>query len=82
MSTDKEAGTALKVQGNKAFGEHNWPVAVDFYNQAIAKYDKDPSFFCNRAQVCSRRSWWHILMESGARWLGSTWLTTRLQFCL
>lgn len=53
MATDQEAGTALKVQGNKAFGQHDWPTAVEFYNQAIEKYDQDPSFFCNRAQVRS-----------------------------
>ncbi|KAG0155815.1 hypothetical protein PDIDSM_2988 [Penicillium digitatum] len=51
MATDQEVATALKVQGNKAFAQHDWPVAVDFYNQAIAKFDKDPSFFCNRAQA-------------------------------
>ena len=51
MATDQEAGNALKLQGNKAFGQHDWPNAIDFYNQAIEKYDKDPSFFCNRAQV-------------------------------
>jgi serine/threonine-protein phosphatase 5 len=56
MATDQEVATALKVQGNQAFAQHDWPVAVDFYTQAIAKFDKDPSFFCNRAQVCSRRS--------------------------
>lgn len=46
-----EAATALKQQGNKAFAQHDWPTAIDFYTQAIEKYDKDPSFFCNRAQV-------------------------------
>ena len=46
----KEA-TALKQQGNKAFGQHDWPVAVDYYTKAIDKYDQDPSFFCNRSQV-------------------------------
>ncbi|KAJ5979102.1 hypothetical protein N7501_002444 [Penicillium viridicatum] len=51
MATDQEVATALKVQGNKAFAQHDWPVAVDFYNQAIAKFDKDPSFFSNRAQA-------------------------------
>lgn len=50
-SSDLEAATALKVQGNKAFGQHEWPTAVDFYTQAIAKYDREPSFFSNRAQV-------------------------------
>lgn len=50
-SQDVEAATALKVQGNKAFVQHEWPTAVDFYTQAIGKYDKEPSFFSNRAQV-------------------------------
>lgn len=50
-SSDLEAATALKVQGNKAFAEHEWPTAVDFYTQAIEKYDREPSFFSNRAQV-------------------------------
>lgn len=51
MASDKEAANALKLQGNKAFANHDWPTAVDFYNQAIEKYDQEPSFFCNRAQV-------------------------------
>lgn len=51
MASDIEAATALKAQGNKAFAQHEWPTAVDFYTQAIEKYDKEPSFFCNRAQV-------------------------------
>jgi serine/threonine-protein phosphatase 5 len=50
-SQDVEEATALKVQGNKAFAQHEWPTAVDFYTQAIEKYDKEPSFFSNRAQV-------------------------------
>jgi hypothetical protein len=50
-SPDLEAATALKVQGNKAFAEHEWPTAIDFYSRAIEKYDKEPSFFSNRAQV-------------------------------
>lgn len=50
-SSDAEAATALKLQGNKAFQQHDWPTAVDFYTKAIEKYDKDPSFFSNRAQV-------------------------------
>ncbi|RJE22608.1 serine threonine-protein phosphatase [Aspergillus sclerotialis] len=56
-SADLEAATALKVQGNKAFAEHEWPTAVEFYTQAIAKYDHEPSFFSNRAQA-------HIKLES------------------
>ncbi|GAB1207005.1 hypothetical protein APSETT445_005709 [Aspergillus pseudonomiae] len=56
-SSDLEAATALKVQGNKAFGQHDWPTAVDFYTQAIEKYDREPSFFSNRAQA-------HIKLEA------------------
>ena len=51
MASDQEAANALKLKGNKAFAEHEWPTAVDFYTQAIEKYAKEPSFFCNRAQV-------------------------------
>lgn len=56
-SLDIEAATALKQQGNKAFTQHDWLAAVDFYTQAIEKYDHDPSFFSNRAQA-------HIKLES------------------
>ncbi|KAB8078407.1 hypothetical protein BDV29DRAFT_187924 [Aspergillus leporis] len=55
--SDLEAATALKVQGNKAFASHEWPTAVDFYSQAIEKYDREPSFFSNRAQA-------HIKLEA------------------
>jgi serine/threonine-protein phosphatase 5 len=50
--SDAEAATALKNLGNKAFAHHDWPTAIDYYTKAIEKYDKDPSFYCNRAQVC------------------------------
>jgi serine/threonine-protein phosphatase 5 len=50
-TADKAAATALKVKGNKAFAEHDWLGAVDYYTKAIEKYDQDPSFFCNRAQA-------------------------------
>lgn len=50
--SDVEAATALKLQGNKCFAQHDWPAALDFYTQAIELYDKEPSFYCNRAQVC------------------------------
>ncbi|KAL4788078.1 hypothetical protein BJX76DRAFT_345151 [Aspergillus varians] len=56
-SQDVEAATALKLQGNKAFVQHDWPTAVEFYTQAIGKYDKEPSFFSNRAQC-------HIKLEA------------------
>ena len=43
--------TALKVKGNKAFSDHDWPGAIEFYTKAIQKFDKDASFYSNRAQV-------------------------------
>ena len=55
-TADVEAATALKLKGNKAFAEHDWPRAVDYYTQAIEKNDKDASFFCNRAQAGLRRT--------------------------
>jgi serine/threonine-protein phosphatase 5 len=51
-SSVPEAANALKVKGNTAFAKHDWPTAIDFYTQAIEQYDKEPSFFSNRAQVC------------------------------
>ena len=50
----KEEAVALKVEGNKAFAGHDWLTAVDLYTKAIEKYDQDPSFYCNRAQVWPR----------------------------
>lgn len=50
-AVDKTAATALKQKGNKAFAEHDWPTAIEFYTKAIDKYNGDPSFFCNRAQA-------------------------------
>jgi len=50
-TADRAAATALKVKGNKAFTEHDWPTAIDFYTKAIEKNDADPSFYCNRAQA-------------------------------
>jgi serine/threonine-protein phosphatase 5 len=55
-SSAVEAATALKAKGNKAFAEHDWPSAINFYTQAIEKYDKDASFYSNRAQVGRRTS--------------------------
>lgn len=56
-SPDIDAATALKVKGNKAFAQHDWLAAIDFYTQAIEKNDQDPSFYCNRAQVVHYLSW-------------------------
>jgi len=47
-----QAATELKLKGNKAFAEHDWSGAIEFYTKAIEKNDKDASFWCNRAQVC------------------------------
>ena len=51
-----EEATVLKQEGNKAFSNHDWLQAIDFYSQAIDIYDKDPSFFCNRSQVLTREA--------------------------
>ncbi|KAI9760213.1 MAG: hypothetical protein M4579_001829 [Chaenotheca gracillima] len=50
MSAPEDA-VALKQKGNKAFAEHDWDGAIDYYTQAIEKYDQDASFFSNRAQA-------------------------------
>lgn len=47
----KEEAVALKDKGNAAFKEHDWPTAIEFYTKAIETYDKEPSFYTNRAQV-------------------------------
>ena len=49
----KEDAVALKNKGNDAFKAHDWPTALEFYTKAIETYDKEPSFYTNRAQVCS-----------------------------
>jgi serine/threonine-protein phosphatase 5 len=53
MAVPEEA-VALKEKGNAAFKAHDWLGAVSFYTQAIEAYDKEPSFYTNRAQVSSR----------------------------
>jgi hypothetical protein len=50
---EKQDAIKLKEKGNEAFKKHDWPTAVAFYTQAIEKYDKEVSFFTNRAQVAS-----------------------------
>jgi serine/threonine-protein phosphatase 5 len=47
-----EEAIALKNKGNDSFRNQDWPQAIDLYTQAIEKYDKEPSFYTNRAQVC------------------------------
>ena len=46
-----EEAIALKQFGNKAFSNHEWLEAIDYYNKAIQIYAEDPSFYCNKAQV-------------------------------
>jgi hypothetical protein len=46
-----EEAVQLKEQGNKAFKGHDWITAISFYTQAIDLYDKEASFYTNRAQV-------------------------------
>ena len=51
MAVEEDA-VALKEKGNKAFKEHDWPMAIELYTKAIELNDRDVSFFTNRAQVC------------------------------
>ena len=53
MGSPQEEAVGLKNKGNAAFKQQDWPTAVDLYTQAIEKYDQEPSFFTNRAQVSS-----------------------------
>lgn len=53
MGTLAEA-TELKNKGNDAFKKQDWPAAVEWYTKAIDTYDKEPSFYTNRAQVGTR----------------------------
>lgn len=62
----KEDAIELKNKGNDAFKAHDWPTALDFYTKAIETYDKEPSFYTNRAQVRSlTTAREHILTEFG-----------------
>lgn len=53
MGNPQEEAVQLKNKGNEAFKNADWPTAVDFYTKAIEAYDKEPSFYTNRAQVGS-----------------------------
>lgn len=51
MGNPQEEATQFKNQGNDAFKKQDWPGALEFYTKAIEAYNKEPSFFTNRAQV-------------------------------
>ena len=51
MASPQEEATQLKNKGNEAFKNQDWPGALDFYTKAIELYDKEPSFYTNRAQA-------------------------------
>jgi hypothetical protein len=55
MGNPQEEATQLKNKGNEAFKNQDWPAALEFYTKAIELWDKEPSFYTNRAQVGSRR---------------------------
>ena len=50
MSSIEEA-TVLKDKGNKAFKEHDYPLAIDYYTQAIAANPNEKTYYTNRAQA-------------------------------
>ena len=53
MTSSEEQAVALKNDGNKAFAAHDWPTAIDFYTKAIELDNQKPTYYSNRAQVCS-----------------------------
>lgn len=53
MATPEEKAVALKNEGNKAFGAHDWTKAIELYTKAIELNDKEQTFYANRAQVRS-----------------------------
>lgn len=56
MGSPPAEATELKNKGNEAFKQQDWPTAVDWYTKAIDAYDQEPSFYTNRAQVCTSRA--------------------------
>ena len=54
MGNPQEEATQYKNQGNDAFRNQAWDAALEFYTKAIEAYNREPSFYTNRAQV--RRS--------------------------
>jgi tetratricopeptide (TPR) repeat protein len=56
MGNPQEEATALKNKGNDAFKNQDWPAALEYYTKAIELWDKEPSFYTNRAQVRKRQA--------------------------
>jgi hypothetical protein len=54
MGNPQEEATQLKNKGNDAFKNQDFPAALEFYTKAIELWDKEPSFYTNRAQVRKR----------------------------
>jgi tetratricopeptide (TPR) repeat protein len=52
---DKERGIKLKLEGNAALKDGNFDLALAKYTEAIAADPTEPTFYCNRAAVRSRR---------------------------
>ncbi|KAM7201510.1 Serine/threonine-protein phosphatase T [Rhypophila sp. PSN 637] len=51
MATPQEQAIAFKNEGNKAFGAHDWPKAIECYTKAIELNDQEPTFWSNRSQA-------------------------------
>ncbi|KAH8716910.1 Metallo-dependent phosphatase-like protein [Phaeosphaeriaceae sp. PMI808] len=51
MANTPEEAIQLKNKGNEAFKNQDWNGALDFYTKAIELWDKEPSFYTNRAQA-------------------------------
>ncbi|KAM7217854.1 Serine/threonine-protein phosphatase T [Rhypophila decipiens] len=51
MVTPQEQAIAFKNEGNKAFGAHDWPKAIECYTKAIELNDQEPTFWSNRSQA-------------------------------
>jgi len=49
LAKKKEAGGVIKAQGNELFGKGEHQAACEKYTEAITVYNKEPSYFTNRA---------------------------------
>ncbi|PHH54444.1 Mitochondrial import receptor subunit tom70 [Ceratocystis fimbriata CBS 114723] len=62
-STRKEYADRLKKAGNKAYGDKNYPRAIDLYTRAILCKSDDSIFYSNRAACYSARNEWDKVIE-------------------